>query len=63
MSQQRPDKPGEWETYRDPVTGKLLFKFNVEQKLIEVGSRGVLHRVDVEELMKKHPKVDNGDNG
>jgi hypothetical protein len=58
MSQIRPDNQDEWQNFRDPDTGKLLFKFNRERRMIEVGSRGILRRVDVEELMRRGHTLD-----
>ena len=46
-----------WEEYRDPETGKLLFKVNRETRELEIGSRGHLHRVSLDKLDNER-KVD-----
>ena len=38
-----------WHDVRDPDHGKLLFRYDPLHNLVQVGSRGVIHVVDLSE--------------
>jgi hypothetical protein len=38
-----------WQDVRDPDHGKLLFRYDPLRNLVQVGSRGVVHVVDLSE--------------
>lgn len=38
-----------WQEVRDPDHGKLLFRYDPLHNLVQVGSRGVIHVVDLSE--------------
>lgn len=38
-----------WEDIRDPVHNKLLFRYDPLRNLVEVGSRGVIHVVELDQ--------------
>ena len=45
-----------WQDVRDPATNKLLFRFDPARDLVQVGSRGVYHLVDLTEYRQPQPQ-------
>ncbi len=44
-----------WQDVRDPDHGKLLFRYDPLHNLVQVGSRGVIHVVDLSEYRPSPP--------
>ena len=44
-----------WQDVRDPDHGKLLFRYDPLRNLVQVGSRGVIHVVDLTEYRPSPP--------
>ena len=44
-----------WEDIRDPVHNKLLFRYDPLRNLVEVGSRGVIHVVELDQYRPSPP--------
>ena len=46
-----------WQDVRDPDHGKLLFRYDPLHNLVQVGSRGVIHVVDLSEYRPSPPPL------
>lgn len=44
-----------WQDVRDPDHNKLLFRYDPLRNLVEIGSRGVIHVVDLAEYKQSSP--------